>query len=120
MTTTEAARIAGCHPETVRKALKTGRLAGARDSYGQWIVQRDALRRWASRLQGRALKPQSTADLALEALAGLQEPSPNPTIAQIATRAGLSVATLRPGTAARYALEAAGWTAPPRGRPKRS
>lgn len=45
ITTIEAARMAHCHPETVRRALRAGNLEGWL-FLGQWRTTRGNVRKW--------------------------------------------------------------------------
>ena len=49
----DAARIAGCHPVTVRRAIEDGRLTSVRipTILEHWLDER-AVREWAERRQG--------------------------------------------------------------------
>jgi excisionase family DNA binding protein len=45
--TKQAAEFAGCHPDTVRRALEAGDLhGGQRKAGGRWSVRRECLEAW--------------------------------------------------------------------------
>jgi excisionase family DNA binding protein len=45
--TTQAADHAGCHPDTVRRALESGGLHGhQRVAGGRWLIRRECLESW--------------------------------------------------------------------------
>jgi excisionase family DNA binding protein len=47
-TTTTAARVLGCHVQTVLKACESGELHGSqRKPKGRWRIHRDCLNAWA-------------------------------------------------------------------------
>ncbi|MFD5599216.1 helix-turn-helix domain-containing protein [Leucobacter sp. NPDC058333] len=48
VTVGQAAHIAGCHPETVRRALRTGELHGKqRTKSGTWKLRPGCVKKWA-------------------------------------------------------------------------
>jgi excisionase family DNA binding protein len=46
VTVKQAAAMANCHPETIRRAIKAGHLRGRRFGRRQWRIEVSELKRW--------------------------------------------------------------------------
>ena len=53
ISTREAARRLGCHPTTIKKACREGRLNAYRIDGGPWLINPDSVRTYAIRPSGR-------------------------------------------------------------------
>lgn len=57
MTTAEAVRAYGTHPNVLNRLILMGRLEARKNPDGRWLINRDSLERWNRRRTRRASKP---------------------------------------------------------------
>jgi len=58
MTTSQAVRMYGAHPNFLLRLILTGRLKARKNADGHWLISRESLERWNRQRVRRARTPE--------------------------------------------------------------
>lgn len=58
MTTSQAVRMYGAHPNVLLRLILTGRLKARKNADGHWLISRESLERWNCQRVRRARTPE--------------------------------------------------------------